>query len=301
MFERNYDNSLLVLCREFLCFERAFGSEESLSRAQTLVRSKMAQWTAPPPQMITNGNEQSDDTHGKRKAVEEVPSNDAMEEDGDDETPSQSRSKKTKVQTNLKQPKKTEGVHKVRIGKLEYPAHPYTIHVSNLNKETQDMDLVDVFRKEVGDIVHVKILREKKFGKGGHHSHGESKCAGLVQFEECFSVEKALLKDGTLDVGGKFIKIQRSHLPAVGIVPQGMHRVKPKGEGKSSKRNQIKKGSKLQVDTSEERMDCDNGGDVKSSKERGASNVETPSSISLSVLSFKPRNMKRKPILDTKK
>mmetsp|Transcript_18405 Transcript_18405/g.36922 ORF Transcript_18405/g.36922 Transcript_18405/m.36922 type:complete len:1032 (-) Transcript_18405:76-3171(-) len=301
MFERNYDNSLLDLCREFLCFERAFGSEESLSRAQTLVRSKMAQWTAPPPQMITNGNEQSDDTHGKRKAVEEVPSNDAMEEDGDDEMPSQSRSKKTKVQTNLKQPKKTEGVHKVRIGKLEYPAHPYTIHVSNLSKETQDMDLVDVFRKEVGGIVHVKILREKKFGKGGHHSHGESKCAGLVQFEECISVENALLMDGTLDVGGKLIKIQRSHLPAVGIVPQGMHRVKPKGEGKSSKRNEMKKGPKLQVDTSEERMDCDNGGDLKSSKISGASNVETPSSISLSVLSFKPRNMKRKPILDTKK
>ena len=303
MFQRSYDKGLLDFCREFLCFERAFGSEESLSRAQTLVRSKMAQWTAPSPQMIDNGNvEQSDDMHGKRKAVEDAPSNDAMEEEGDDELPGQSRSKKTKVQTDLKQPKKTDGVHKVRIGKLEYPAHPYTIHVSNLSKETQDMDLVDVFCKEIGGIVHAKILREKKFGKGGHHFHGESKCAGLVQFEECISVEKALLKDGTLDVGGNMVKIQRSHLPAVGIVPLGMHRVKPKGEGKSSKRNHMKKGSKLKVDTQhEERMDCDDGGGDKFSKDSGGGDVETPSSISLAVLSFKPRTMKRKPILDTKK
>lgn len=300
LFEKTYDNSLLDLCREFLCFERAFGSEESLSRAQTLVRSKMAQWTAPPVTKIGNEHEQSDDTHGKRKAVEDTPATDAME-DGDDEMPSQSRSKKTKVQTNLKQPKKTDGMHKVRIGKLEYPAHPYTIHVSNLTKETQDMDLVDVFRKEIGDIVHAKILREKKFGKGGHHFHGDSKCAGLVQFEERMSVEKALMKDGALDVGGNLIKIQRSHLPAVGIVPQGMHRVKPKGEGKTSKRNQKKKESKLQVETKEDKMDCDNGGDGKSSKGSGVDKVDTPSSISLSVLSFKPRTMKRKPMLDTKK
>lgn len=303
MFEKSYDSSLLDLCREFLCFERSFGSDETLSRAQTLVQSKMALWTPPPPpQMITNGNEheQSDDKHGKRKAVEDAPPTEAMEEDGDDEIPSQARTKKVKIQTNLKQPKKTDGVHKVRIGKLEYPAHPYTIHVSNLCKETQDMDLVDVFRKEIGDIVHAKILREKKFGKGGHHP-GESKCSGLVQFEESISVERALLKDGALDIGGNLIKIQRSHLPAVGIVPQGMHRVKPKGEGKSSKRNQMKKASKLQVETNKDRMDCDSEGVGKSNKDTGVGDVETPSSISLSVLSFKPRTMKRKPILDTKK
>ncbi|KAL7439622.1 hypothetical protein ACHAXM_006789 [Skeletonema potamos] len=295
MFQRSYDDALLDLCREFLCFERTFGSDDSLSRAQTLVRSKMAQWTEPSPQMIANGSEQLDDTHGKRKASEDGPSNDSMEEDDG----LQCQSKKTKVQTNLKQPKKTDGVHKVRIGKLEYPAHPYTIHVSNLSKEAQDMDLVDIFRKEIGDIVHAKILREKKFGKGGHHFHGESKCSGLVQFEERLSVEKALMKDGALDVGGNLVKIQRSHLPAVGIVPQGMHRVMPKGEGKSSKRNHVKKDLKLNVDTNEERMDCDNG-DGKPSKDSRVDDVEPPSSISLSVLSFKPRAMKRKPILDTK-
>ncbi|KAK1744841.1 hypothetical protein QTG54_004132 [Skeletonema marinoi] len=181
MFERNYDNSLLDLCREFLCFERAFGSEESLSRAQTLVRSKMAQWTAPPPQMITNGNEQSDDTHGKRKAVEEVPSNDAMEEDGDDE-----------MQVN-------PGPRKQSPNEFE----------------------------------------------------------------------------ATEEDGGS---AQSSHWQVRISCAPGMHRVKPKGEGKSSKRNEMKKGPKLQVDTSEERMDCDNGGDVKSGKrvEPAMSKLQAP-------------------------
>ncbi len=301
MFQRHYDNGLSCLCREFLCFERAVGSEESLSQAQTLVRGKMAQWwtaTATAPQMIANVNAQTDDTHGKRKAVEESQSKDAMEEDDGDEIQSKSRSKKAKVKTDLKQPKKTDGVHKVRIGKLEYPAHPYTIHVSNLSKETEDMDLVDTFRREIGNVVHAKVLREKKFGKGGHHFHGESKCSGLVQFEERMSVENALLKDGKLDIGGNMIKIQRSHLPAVGIVPQGRHRVNPKGEGKGSKRNKYQKESKLKVDTNEEKMDCDDGGDTKA---KGRGGDDTPSSLSLSVLSFKPRPMKRKPILDTKK
>ena len=94
------------------------------------------------------------------------------------------------------------------------------------------------------------------------------------------------------------IKIQRSHLPAVGVVPQGRHRVNPKGEGKSSKRNKHQKESKLKVDTNEEKMDCDDGGDTNA---KGRGGDDTPSSLSLSVLSFKPRPMKRKPILDTKK
>jgi RNA recognition motif-containing protein len=259
----------------------------------------LAQWTSPSPQIIANGNSQLDESVGKRKAVEEFHSNDSMEGDDEAELQRQSTAKKAKVKTDLKQPKKTDGVNKVRIGKLQYPAHPFTIHVSNLSKETEDMDLVDAFRKEIGDIVHAKILREKKFGKGGHHFHGESKCAGLVQFEERISVEKALMKDGSMDVGGNLIKIQRSHLPAVGIVPQGMHRVNPKGDGKSTKRNKLQKDSKRKVESNEEKMDCDDGGGGKSKKDYVY--PETPSSLSLSVLSFQPRAIKRKPILDTKK
>ena len=57
--------------------------------------------------------------------------------------------------------KKKSVVHKVRVGTMEYPAHPYTVRVSNLSPDTQDMDLVDLFRPKCGAIVHAKIMREK--------------------------------------------------------------------------------------------------------------------------------------------
>jgi hypothetical protein len=59
-----------------------------------------------------------------------------------------------------------------------------------------------------------------------------------VQFEDRKSVETALGLSDLLGIGGKSVIIKRSHLPAIGIVPSGMHRVNPKGEGKSTNRNQ---------------------------------------------------------------
>jgi len=210
-------------------------------------------------------------------------------------------------------------VHKVRIGKLDYPAHPFTIHVSKLSKETQDMDLVDAFSHEVGAVVHAKILREKLTGKGGHHYHGESKCCGLVQFEERSSVENALQKDGLLEIGGKSVKIQRSHLPAVGLVPAGMHRVNPKGEGKMSKRNELRKkntdsetkgsGAKSNIES----MDIDDGGRGNKKQESAGNDrtkekmkspsITSPSSLSFGILSLKPTHVRPKPkiTLDSKK
>ena len=314
MCSRDYDFALSDLCREYLDFERTNGSEESFANAQTLVRSKLADWVPPSVAVAmaaTVSNDQ-EETNGKRKLeisndgsqTEGGPSSmitDMNEQqDGDD---TQSKSKRVKVVTNLKQPKKTEGVHKVRVGKMDYPAHPFTIHVSNLSKETQDMDLVDVFRSEFGGVVHAKILREKRTGKGGHHYHGESKCAGLVQFEERQCVENALQKNGEFEVGGKLVKIQRSHLPAVGVVPAGMHRVNPKGEGKVSKKNKLKKEAKMKVDTTtndSESMDVEekegNAGGAQNREKKTSRNAsESPSALSLGVLSFKPRGMRQKP------
>ena len=303
MFCRDYDIAISDLCREYLDFERTAGSEEGFANAQILVRSKLANLTTPisaPAPVV-----QHQEANGKRKLEPDDsisrPVNgastmmvDNQEEEESNDT--QSRSKRVKVVTNLKQPKKTDGVHKVRIGKMDYPAHPFTIHVSNLSKETQDMDLVDAFRSEFGAIVHAKILREKRTGKGGHHYHGESKCAGLVQFEERSSVESALQQSGKFEVGGQLIKIQRSHLPAVGLVPAGMHRVNPKGEGKSTKKNKFKKEAKMKVDTD---MNVDKNQHMKSSggngKKKSHVEDESPSAISLSVLSFKPRGMRQKP------
>merc|ERR1712161_123206 len=96
--------------------------------------------------------------------------------------------------------------YKIKIGKLEYPAHPYTVKVSCLDPTTTDMDLVTVLRPKCGQIVHAKIMREKKhkkeYKKKSSHTNNnavdgtttshKSKGWGLVQFEERASVEKAL-------------------------------------------------------------------------------------------------------------
>jgi len=305
MFHRDYDTALSDLSREYLEFERIAGSEESLSHAITLVRSKLANWNPSlvPAVAITN----EVDPNGKRKLDTSndvsMPDHgssmltDDHEQQDEEEVGNQSKSKRAKVKTDLKQPKKTDGVHKVRIGKMEYPAHPYTIHVSKLSKDTEDMDLVDAFRSEFGAVVHAKIMREKITGNRGHHYHGESKCSGLVQFEERMSAEGALQKDGEFEVGGKVIKIQRSHLPAVGIVPAGMHRVKPKGEGRMSKRNKQKKESRMKIDTNQS-MDVKEkakGGKASADRGKNGDSITSPSALSLGVLSFKPRGMRQKP------
>merc|ERR1711865_866884 len=115
---------------------------------------------------------------------------------------------------------------KIKIGKLEYPAHPYTVKVSFLDTETNDMDLVQAFRPKCGPIVHAKITREKKkkLSKGktavvAANGPGKSKGWGLVQFEECESVETALQLSNVLGIRMKCVKIERSHMPAVSLVP----------------------------------------------------------------------------------
>jgi len=314
MTSRDTDAALFDLCREFVEFERNFGTEESVSRAVDLVRSKLADWNheSVAAVILSPGDGQDNEINGKRK----MDANGNDSEDADfghhdlicyEEKPTDHSAKRMKVKTDLKKPKKADGLHKVRVGKMEYPAHPYTVHVANLSKETQDMDLVDIFRKEFGPVVHARILRGKVYGKGGHHFHGESKCVGLVQFEERLTVEKALQQDGVLEIDGKVVKVSRSHLPAVGLVPQGCHRVKPKGAGKSSKRNMLKKNSKMHVDSADG-MDLDNTHEnerdtsirTRESKTHTPATTKTttsssPGSLSFDVLSFKPRNIKQKP------
>eukprot|EP00804_Cyclotella_cryptica_P023471 CCRYP_012127-RA/>CCRYP_012127-RA protein AED:0.25 eAED:0.25 QI:0/0/0/1/1/1/3/0/1040 len=318
LFQRDYDAALSDLCHEYVEFEKCFGSEESLSAALTLVLSKMANYD--PAASLLNVGVPATEESGKRKLETDEPTSTVQEDQMHDEDDGEgdageSRSKRTKVKTNLKEPKKTDAVHKVRIGKIDYPAHPFTIHISNLDKSTQDMDLVDAFRPLCGAIVHVRILREKIYGKGGHHTHGESKGVGLVQFEERMAVEKALEKNGELKIGGKLVKIHRSHMPAVGIVPQGMHRVSPKGEGKVSKRNQQKKKSKGEGD-GDVSMECDdteNGTAMAGGRSGDQSRIQSksggaltdtksktrtsssPGSLKLDALSFKPRVIKQKP------
>ncbi|KAL7579869.1 hypothetical protein ACA910_004880 [Epithemia clementina (nom. ined.)] len=135
----------------------------------------------------------------------------------------------------------------VKVGKLEYPAHPYTVRVFNLGEDVEDMDLVDVFqnsKSSCGRLVHARIVREKT---------GKSKGWGLVQFEEREGVDKALQLDGNIGIRERLISVQRSHTPAVpSIVPSGMHRVNPQGQGKVSKRNMKRRAA--QRDSQEESL-----------------------------------------------
>ena len=153
--------------------------------------------------------------------------------------------------------------HKVQIGNLSYRAHPFTVRVSNLSSETEDMDLVDTFRPKCGAIVHAKIMREKPLPHQ-RHSHGKSKGWGLVQFEERDAVERALELSDVVGIREQLIKVDRSHMPAVGLVPPGMHRVNPKGAGKSSKRNQRRKEQRQQEQNQKSRDE--EGGGMKSTK-----------------------------------
>ena len=107
------------------------------------------------------------------------------------------------------------------------------MRLSNLSQDVEDMELVDLFRPHCGGIVHARIIREKQ-----HQGKGKSKGWGLVQFEEKYSIEKALTLHDTLLLHERAIHVKRSHLPAASLIPPGMHKVSNKGEGKVSKRNQ---------------------------------------------------------------
>jgi hypothetical protein len=185
-------------------------------------------------------------------------------------------------------------VHKVKVGKMEYPAHPLTVRVSNLALEVEDMDLVDTFRPRCGAIVHAKIIREKQH----HHHHGKarSKGWGLVQFETLDSVDKALALHDTIGLKEKLLHVDRSHMPAAFLVPPGMHRVKPKGEGKVSKRNQKRR----------DHIDTEAGKEPKGEKAEAdatltdetpagkAAKKTAPASSGAGILAFQPRGVARK-------
>eukprot|EP00559_Dactyliosolen_fragilissimus_P000777 CAMPEP_0184868488 /NCGR_PEP_ID=MMETSP0580-20130426/30596_1 /TAXON_ID=1118495 /ORGANISM="Dactyliosolen fragilissimus" /LENGTH=1112 /DNA_ID=CAMNT_0027369415 /DNA_START=252 /DNA_END=3590 /DNA_ORIENTATION=+ len=194
---------------------------------------------------------------------------------------------------NLKVPK-LHPEHKVKIGKLEYPAHPFTIHVSNLSYNTEDMDLVDLFQQKCGAIVHARILREKNMNgavknnkKATHLMKGKSKGVALVQFEERESVDKAINLDGILGLNEKLLKVSRSHQPGVAVVPPGMHRVKAYGKGKNSKRNQQRKDRRPQ--DSEISMI-----EVEENKTSELVDTSVSSNTHSSVLAFRPSSIHRK-------
>jgi RNA recognition motif. (a.k.a. RRM, RBD, or RNP domain) len=267
----DYDAALHSICHEWLEFERVFGSERSVGKATKAIEKKLQKSgrrgresspQQPPLPPLQSAGELTDSLVPTSDAVPAPsqplpnspicdfppPSKKAKTDETDsvqDDPPLTSAAAKPaemkyknttdKEPSPSTAPAKKRPVPKVRSGKMEYPAHPFTVRVSNLSLSTEDMDLVDTFRPKCGAIVHAKIVRDKH--KHGHHYPPPSLGWGLIQFERIESVETALALDDTLGIHEQLVKVDRSHVPAVGLVPPGMHRVCPQGEGKVSKRN----------------------------------------------------------------
>ena len=87
-----------------------------------------------------------------------------------------------------------------------------------------------------------------------------AKCAGLIQFEERESVEEALKLNDEVGLHDKLIAVARSHQPAVGVVPPGMQRKNPKGQGKHTKLNlkRRERRSNAGIETGEEKSEHSN-------------------------------------------
>jgi hypothetical protein len=265
----DYETALRCLCHDYLEFEQYFGSGYSHADACKAVQKKLSR---------AFGSSEHDHMEAQETTIQKRKHSDDNAMDGDEAETVEPSTKKQKTD-NAELPKTTLSVtkplqHKVKVGDMEYPAHPYTIRVSFLSPKTQDMDLVDVFRPRCGGIVHAKIMREKQHGPP--HEKSKSKGWGLVQFEEKESVEKALGLSDVIGIDEKSVKIERSHLPAVGLVPPGMHRINPKGHGKSTKRNQKRKTQLHEAN----------------SKEGGASDAK-PAAVAASSMSFLPRTVSK--------
>lgn len=284
------------LAQDWVEFEKVVGSDRSQGRAAKAIDKKRQRLALrkPPssqaavkrPHEASKETEPEEKPRKKQKVAKEKPEREQHENDGPLEPPLDASERKAPVvtTTNTKgsndaphhgETKPARASHKVKVGNLEYPAHAFTVRVSNLSPDVQDMDLVDCFRAKCGAIVHAKIIRDK-------HT-GQSKGWGLVQFEECDSVEKALALDDVIGLHEKLVKVERSHMPAVTLVPPGMHRVNPKGEGKVSKRNQKRREQKDQVGEGSHSTPMDGNEEKKAA----------PPEPKASVLAFRPRVVAR--------
>ena len=290
VIQRDFDSGLRNLCHEYLVFERYLGSDKSLALTSVAVQKKVARslMEAPQQRNLPEEREIEDsivvekdtETSAAPSSVEDSTSMHAPERGGWEEPPA--KKIKTNDQVNLST--KAKEVHKAKFGNVEYPAHPYTIRVSNLAPGVEDMDLVDTFRPRCGAIVHAKIMRDKS----QHHSKGKSKGWGVIQFEQQESVEKALALSDVIGICEKLVNVERSHMPAVTLVPPGMHRVKPNGEGRNSRLNQKKR--ELKGVQEEKVVDNSSATSVKPTE---LPREPVPPKNSLGVLAFRPRGVQR--------
>jgi RNA recognition motif-containing protein len=339
--ELDYEMSLRCLCRDYLIFEKHFGSDRSYSECQKSVQKKLAKAYAMATDTDTDNtfntttrpvvnytadvavpmaleaendntstekrkreddNGASDEIENETKASDQpVPPPIKRQKEEPKNEPSSAEPKEVppRKPTNFQEIEELKGrkqfpKHKVKVGKLEYPSHPFTVKVSFLSPQTEDIDLVEALRPRCGQIVHAKIMRDK------HTSR--SKGWALVQFEERESVETALGLSDVIGIKAKSVIIERSHLPAIGLVPTGMHKVNPKGEGRSTKRNQHLLSKKQTTNEPEGGSDrkhqsknypqpADGDGDSEAKGSDSKPATPKPSASTTSIFAFRPRGM----------
>jgi hypothetical protein len=230
-------SSLRVLGKLWLSWEKCFGSERSLVKAQQAIGNKASE------------EEEEEDTTEEYKVEEKA--DEAMVQQKDEADVERKHELENLVDTKQAKRAKVEksiietanpDVSMVAaapdakqaglVPSSTKAVHDFTVRVQKLSTSTTDMDLVDALRARCGAIVHARIVR---------HKDGKSKGWGLVQFEDRASVTKALELNDVLGIMGKTIVVERSYMPAAPLVPPGMHRVAAKGEGKTSKRNEKRK------------------------------------------------------------
>ena len=283
---RDIDTAKRNLCHDLLEFETMFGSDKSLGLATRMIQKKIPSSTTSDSHMLATTIDLDEVTLESKRKTDDATSGPPAKKgrpDGDDTLVLSESPTKTTGWT-----KKPE-LARVRVGKLNYPAHPYTVRVTNLANDVEDMDLIDVFRPKCGPIVHAKIIREKD-----HHHKGKSKGWGMIQFEERESVEKALALNGIIGIKEQLVKVDRSHMPATGLVPPGMHRVKPKGQGLSSKQNEKRKENRDQENRTLTSMDELTMVTAKENEAVTANSYLESSNLDGGILAFQPRGVARK-------
>ncbi len=335
--DHDYVASASILYQEFIEFEKTFGSENSITTASKLVAKKISQQPSfdadyRRPENLSNTVD-GDNNVIKRKREDF----DGEEGTGSDEREHELKKQKvsnvnehkhselnkdidTKIvvketmeieaDTTKKRgpniwPIKPKTEHKIKIGNMEYPAHPFTVHVSNLSHKTLDMDLYDLFKSKCGAIVHARIFREKQRGQRHGDELPKSKCVGLIQFEERDSVEKALELSSEIGLHEKLIIVARSHQPAVSVVPAGCHRIKPKGQGKNTQLN-MKRKERRTKQSLEKKEQSDATHDDENLNDQSVTNIlqkntkptleqknkgPASSNNNSGILSFRPRNV----------
>lgn len=281
----NFDSAFAHLSHHWLEFEQMFGSRSSVAEAHKAIARKMHK-------LGENVSHPSSDPLRERRSdapssmnVHMVQGPDRKRKvhiDSDDFEGKRIRTKTDWVDRDITtdddryvDPGQSKNAKKPN---QDFKYHPFSVRVSGLSEKTDDMDLVDVFRPKCGEVVHARIIREKEIR---HSLKGKSKGWGLIQFEDRESTEKALALDGIIGIHEKLVVIERSYMPAVMIVPPGMHRVQPKGEGKSSKINERRKEREQKT--------------TRSTKSGSGPVLGPLSEDSFNPLQFRPRGIQAKP------